>query len=91
MIIYRTLVHLGLPPEMISVHFVSKGLNVHTDEERQAIGRYSAGRVILLDHGSRGGRSIVDDQDTKTLIVDHHWSTEFPVNSIVSAESSCFG
>lgn len=88
MIIYRTLVHLGLPSTMISVHFVEKGSNVHTSEEREIISRYSTDRIILLDHGSRGGQSIVGDKGVKTLIVDHHWSHEFPDNALVSVFTS---
>ena len=83
MIVYRTLRHLGLPPELISVHFVAKGSNVHTTEEREAVDRYGAHRVIFLDHGSRGGPSLVKDQSVQYLVVDHHWSEEFPSGSIV--------
>jgi single-stranded DNA-specific DHH superfamily exonuclease len=77
-LLYRALLHLGLPSEKISVHHLSKGTNVHSDEERDLMMAYGAERVIVLDQGSRPGRSVVPSiQDVRNvLIVDHHMSDE---------------
>lgn len=80
MIIYRTLIKLGLPSELISVHFVEKGSNVHTDSERGRMEAYGtrAKRVIVVDQGSRPGGPLVRGEDVRTLIVDHHWTDGRP-------------
>ena len=78
---------LGLPSALISVHFVEKGSNVHEDDERIKMESYGAKYVIAVDQGSRGGGPLVgsvDGKEVKTLIVDHHWSDEFPEGSLVS-------
>eukprot|EP01117_Protostelium_nocturnum_P014776 TRINITY_DN5657_c0_g1_i1.p1 TRINITY_DN5657_c0_g1~~TRINITY_DN5657_c0_g1_i1.p1 ORF type:complete len:500 (-),score=187.92 TRINITY_DN5657_c0_g1_i1:301-1800(-) len=91
-IVYRTLLILGLPEENIKIHFVSKGSSVHTDEEKERMEAYGCTRLFVLDQGSRGGREIVDPQDGKvqTLIIDHHHSRgEHPdFSTIVSAQFS---
>ena len=80
---HATLLHLGLPASLISVHFPAKGSNIHTPPERERITSCGARYVIVTDQGSRGGWSIADDHETKTLIIDHHWSTEFPEGAVV--------
>jgi len=86
LIIYRTLVLLGLPPTLLSVHFVAKGLNVHEQKERERMEVYGARYVIAVDQGSRAGDSLVGrsgEDEVKTLIVDHHLSDEFPKGALV--------
>ncbi|RDX44798.1 DHH phosphoesterase [Lentinus brumalis] len=89
LITYLTLTHLGLPPSLISVHFPAKGSNIHAAPERERIAAYSARYVIATDQGSRGGPPLVDDPATKTLIMDHHWSTEFPEGAVVCLAAQC--
>ncbi|TCD63557.1 hypothetical protein EIP91_005228 [Steccherinum ochraceum] len=86
LIIYRTLVLLGVSPTQISVHFVSKGSNVHEEEERTQMQTYGAKYVIAVDQGSRGGGPLLESTDggeVKCLVVDHHWSKEFPDGALV--------
>lgn len=78
LILYRTLLALGLHADRLSVHFVSKGSNIHTAGERARIARYTPRYVIVCDQGSRPGPPIVDAPGVRTLIVDHHLSDEFP-------------
>ncbi len=89
LITYLTLTHLGLPPSLISVHFPAKGSNIHAAPERERIAAYSTRYVIATDQGSRGGPAPVDDPATKTLIMDHHWSTEFPEGAVVCLAAQC--
>ncbi|KAI0694467.1 hypothetical protein C8T65DRAFT_666705 [Cerioporus squamosus] len=89
LITYLTLTHLGLSPSLISVHFPAKGSNIHAAPERERIARYGARYVVATDQGSRGGPSLVDDPAARTLIVDHHWSTEFPEGAVVCSAAQC--
>ena len=80
-LLYQTLVHLGHPPSSIQVHHLAKGLNVHSDEERDRMTAYGAERIVLLDQGSRPGRALIqaqgdDDVSNRVLIIDHHMSDE---------------
>jgi len=34
--------------------------------------------IIVVDQGSRGGPPVIDSEDTKCMIIDHHLSDEFP-------------
>ncbi|CAD6575066.1 MAG: hypothetical protein TREMPRED_001293 [Tremellales sp. Tagirdzhanova-0007] len=61
-LLYQTLVHLGHPPSSIQVHHLAKGLNVHSDEERDRMTAYGAERIVLLDQGSRPGRALIQAQ-----------------------------
>ncbi|TFY50521.1 hypothetical protein EVJ58_g11014 [Rhodofomes roseus] len=95
LILHYTLSALGLPPALISTHFVGKGSNVHAPTERvriQAIvpppRRTSSSRT----RGSRAGPAILPGEDegdgrqegeVRTLIVDHHLADGFPVGAIV--------
>lgn len=83
LIVYRTLISLGLSPSFIYVHFVSKGSNVHEESEGVKIEEYGARYIIVVDQGSRGGGVV------KTLIVDHHWSEDFPEGALVSNSLEC--
>ena len=39
--------------------------------------------IIVVDQGSRAAPPVVDSPDTKSLIIDHHLSDEFPKNATV--------
>ncbi|KAH9828950.1 DHH phosphoesterase [Rhodofomes roseus] len=94
LILHYTLSALGLPPALISTHFVGKGSNVHAPTERvriQAIVPRPA-YIIVADQGSRAGPAILPGEDegdgrqegeVRTLIVDHHLADGFPVGAIV--------
>ncbi|KAH8099884.1 DHH phosphoesterase [Cristinia sonorae] len=82
LIIYRTLLLLGLSPSLISVHFVAKGSNVHALAERRRMEAYEPKWVIVVDQGSREGGPLVNGKDVKTLVVDHHWSDAFPSGAL---------
>ncbi|KAH9214966.1 DHH family protein-like protein [Leptodontidium sp. 2 PMI_412] len=86
-IVYRTLVALGLDPKLLDVHLVQKGSNIHEDYERQAMSEKKASFIIVLDQGSRGGPPVVDGPDVKALVIDHHLSDDFPDG--VEAVSAC--
>lgn len=83
--LYRTLVSLGLDPALITVHLIKKGTNIHDESERVAMAAKKPGYIIVLDQGSRGGLPVIDDPNTKSLILDHHLSDEFPKNAIVAS------
>ena len=78
-VLHKTLTLLSLPPENIKVHVLSKGTNVHSDQEKVTMDSYGCDRVIVLDQGSRPGPSIISttsEAEKTVLIVDHHMSTE---------------
>lgn len=85
-IVHRTLVTLGLDPSLISVHLVQKGSNIHEEFEREAMAKSSPKYVIVVDQGSRGGPPVIDSEDAKCIIIDHHLSDHFPRDAIVSYE-----
>ncbi|KAI0757819.1 hypothetical protein C8Q80DRAFT_1135598 [Daedaleopsis nitida] len=92
LIVHTTLVRLGLSPDLISVHFPAKGSNIYAPAERARIAEYDARYVIVTDQGSRGGPAIVDGPDgaeKRTLIIDHHWSNEFPDGALVCSAAHC--
>ncbi|WWC85785.1 uncharacterized protein L201_000652 [Kwoniella dendrophila CBS 6074] len=86
-ILYKTLIHMKHPESLISVHHLTKGNNVHSDYERNLMDSTKAEKVIVLDQGSRPGRSIVpplpDQKEKRVLVVDHHMSDEWPEGSQV--------
>lgn len=69
LIIYRTLAKLGLPEDLMHVHFLNKGNSVHSDTERDKLetvikdrcreGQADQARIVIVDQGSRPGRPIV--------------------------------
>jgi hypothetical protein len=80
-LLYQTLIHLGHGPALISVHLLTKGTSVHSDEERDRMMAVGAERIVVLDQGSRPGRALVstggtEKGDRTTLIIDHHMSDE---------------
>ncbi|KAI8818764.1 DHH phosphoesterase [Fimicolochytrium jonesii] len=76
LIFHRTLRLLGVPPSSITTHFVTKGTSIHAEGEREILEGYGARRVIVVDQGSRGAGEVV--RGAEVLVVDHHWSAEFP-------------
>ncbi|KAF4554170.1 Hypothetical protein D9617_5g070470 [Elsinoe fawcettii] len=81
-ILHRTLVALGLSPDLITVHLLEKGNTVHSDVERTHISSHSPAYLFVLDQGSRSSPPLSSEPCT-TLIIDHHHSTEsdFPDSS----------
>lgn len=82
-ILYRTFTHLGHPEDLIKVHHLTKGTNLHTDVERANLESYGTDKVVVLDQGSRPGRSLVDAKDPESkrvLIIDHHMSDEVSIS-----------
>lgn len=85
-IMYRTLVKLGLDSSLIEVHLVKKGANIHTKSEREAMAAKTPAYIIVLDQGSVAGPPLIDSPSTRSLIIDHHLSDAFPENAeVVSA------
>ncbi|KAI1081771.1 DHH family protein [Whalleya microplaca] len=81
-ILQKTLIILGLEPELVSVHFLQKGSNVHNESERNAMAAYEPAFIIVLDHGSRKSPPLIDAQH-RALVIDHHWALadHFPQGS----------
>ena len=82
-IVFRTLVSLGLPQDQIEVHLLGKNSTVHDEAERQAMQAKGPKFVIVVDQGSRAAPPIVDTPGSKSLIIDHHLSDKFPQNAQV--------
>lgn len=77
-ILQQTLVLLDLHQDLISLHLVQKGSNIHAPAERTAMAAYKPSYVFVLDQGSRRAPPVVDDLSSdssdgiKALIIDHH-------------------
>ena len=85
-ILYRTLMALGVDQSLLDVHLFQKGTNIHEDAERAAMAAKKPAYIVVLDQGSRKAPPVVDDPSIKSLILDHHLSDAFPENaSVVSA------
>lgn len=82
-IVYRTLVAMGLPEALIEVHLLRKGRNIHDEEERAAMAAKRPKFVVVVDQGSRRGPPVVDAPGAKALVIDHHLSDEFPEHATV--------
>ena len=82
-ILVRTLSVLGLARQLIEVHLLGKHATVHDETERQAMGAKDPGYIIVVDQGSIEAPPIVDNPDTKSLIIDHHLSDKFPKDATV--------
>jgi len=82
-IIYKTLVSLGLERSSIDVHLVGKNCSVHDEVERKAMAAKDPRYIIVVDQGSRAAPSLVEDHSTKSLVIDHHLSDDFPENATV--------
>ncbi|KAI1497246.1 DHH family protein [Biscogniauxia marginata] len=81
-ILQKTLVLLGLDPDLISAHLLEKGRNIHDDDERVAMAAYEPAYVFVLDQGSQRSPPVIDATH-KALVIDHHWALddEFPAGS----------
>ncbi|RMZ77288.1 hypothetical protein DV737_g4465, partial [Chaetothyriales sp. CBS 132003] len=85
-ILHRTLISLGLDHGLIDIHLVQKGSNIHEEDERIAMAAKSPAFIIILDQGSRSAPPVTDCATTKSLVIDHHFSHEFPATAqVVSA------
>ena len=82
-IIRKTLIALGMSPDLISVHLIGKNVTVHDDTERAAMLAKDPKYIIVVDQGSRAAPPVVDSSNTKSLIIDHHLSEQFPENATV--------
>lgn len=82
-ILRHTLILLGLREDLIDVHVLSKGTNVHSPSERAAMEAYYPAYVFVLDQGSRQSPPLVSDPDVCSLVIDHHHATlaDFPERS----------
>ena len=82
-IIHKTLIALGMSPDLVGVHLISKNVTVHDEAERAAMLAKDPKYIIIVDQGSRAAPPVVDSLDTKSLIIDHHLSDEFPEKATV--------
>ena len=82
-IIHKTLMALGMSPELIGVHLIGKNVSVHDETERAAMLAKDPKYIIIVDQGSRAAPPVVDSVDVKSLIIDHHLSDDFPENATV--------
>ena len=82
-ILHKTLVSLGLSPDLIDVHLIGKNSTVHDEVERAAMQGKNPKYIIVVDQGSRAAPPIIDARRTHSLIIDHHLSDEFPKNATV--------
>lgn len=83
MIVSKTLIALGMSPDLIQVHLIAKNVTVHDEVERAAMLAKDPKYIIIVDQGSRAAPPVVDSADIKSLIIDHHLSDEFPEGAIV--------
>ncbi|ETS82417.1 hypothetical protein PFICI_04293 [Pestalotiopsis fici W106-1] len=74
-ILQKTLVLLGLDPNLISAHLLQKGGNIHDDAERTAMAAHKPEYVFVLDQGSRNSPPVIDAPH-KALVIDHHHALE---------------
>lgn len=88
-IMYRTLIKLGLEEKNLDIHLVRKGSNIHEEYERKAMAEKKPSYVIVLDQGSRGGLPVIDDKSARSMIIDHHFSDDFPKNAIIVSGCHC--
>jgi hypothetical protein len=82
-ILRHTLILLGLREDLIDVHVLSKGNNVHSPSERALMEAYNPAYIFVLDQGSRQSPPLVSDPDVCSLVIDHHHATpaDFPERS----------
>ena len=82
-IIHKTLITLGMSPDLVGVHLIGKNVTVHDEAERVVMLAKDPKYIIIVDQGSRAAPPVVDSLNTKCLIIDHHLSDEFPENATV--------
>ena len=75
-ILMRTLILLGLPEDLISVHLMQKGSRIHDELERKAMAAHDPSFILVLDQGSQRSPPVIDSTDCRVLIIDHHWAPE---------------
>lgn len=83
-ILRKTLVLLGLNPELISTHLLQRGSNVHDESEREAMAAYDPAYIFVLDQGSRKSPPLTS-KPHRALIIDHHQTVsddDFPATSL---------
>ncbi|KAM0234363.1 hypothetical protein ACHAP5_010083 [Fusarium lateritium] len=74
-ILRKTLILLGLDPELISAYVLEKGRNVHDEESRTAMASYKPSFIFVLDQGSRESPPLIDEPH-RGLVIDHHHAEE---------------
>ncbi|GKU05495.1 unnamed protein product [Fusarium langsethiae] len=74
-ILRKTLILLGLDPELISAYVMKKGLNVHDEESRRDMASYKPSFIFVLDQGSRESPPLIDEPH-RALVIDHHYAEE---------------
>ncbi|KAI8953629.1 DHH family protein [Xylaria longipes] len=81
-ILRKTLVLLGLDPDLISTHLLQKGCNIHDETERTAMAAHEPAFIFILDQGSRRSPPVIDAPH-RALVIDHHWALDgdFPEGS----------
>ncbi|KAI1386629.1 DHH phosphoesterase [Hypoxylon trugodes] len=81
-ILQKTLVLLGLEPNLIVAHLLQKGHNIHDESERTAMATHKSEYIFVLDQGSRKSPPVINGSH-KALVIDHHWALDddFPENS----------
>jgi hypothetical protein len=72
-ILYKSLVLLGLHPGLINVHLVQKGTDTSTENERQLMGAQNPEYIFILDQGSRKSPPVIQSPH-KALVIDHHFA-----------------
>ncbi|KAB5578198.1 DHH family protein [Coniochaeta sp. 2T2.1] len=82
-ILRKTLILLGLDPDLISVYLLQKGGNIHGDAERAAMAAYRPAYIFVLDQGSRKSPPMIDEPH-RALVIDHHYALDddFPAGSL---------
>ena len=82
MILYKTLLLLGLPAELLTAHLLEKGETVHSARESERMSDSNPGYIFVLDQGSRASDPLIPSQHT-CLVIDHHHATpdDFPKDS----------
>ncbi|RDI78980.1 hypothetical protein Vi05172_g11064 [Venturia inaequalis] len=73
-ILFRTLVLLGLDPDLIEIHLVEKGTSITDESERKRIALKNPKWIFVLDQGSRNSPPIIETSH-KALVIDHHFAT----------------
>lgn len=74
-ILERTLALLGLDQDLISVHIIRKGGNVHDDASRKAMAAYKPAFIFVLDQGSRQSPPLIEAPH-RAIVIDHHYAEE---------------
>ncbi|KAK6711585.1 hypothetical protein SNK05_006013 [Fusarium graminearum] len=74
-ILRKTLILMGVDPELISAYVMKKGLNVHDEESRRDMASYKPSFIFVLDQGSRESPPVIDEPH-RALVIDHHYAEE---------------